>query len=72
MSGVTRTCRCPECGLPFFIKFDSELRLGGVLVRVDCPRCEGYIRTHVPDQYQVVAAERRASVHKAPEKGLPV
>jgi hypothetical protein len=72
MSGVTRTCRCPGCGLPFLIKFDSEQRLGGVLVRVGCPRCEGYIRTHVPDQYQVVAAEGRAAAHEAPEKGLSV
>jgi len=86
MNRVTRTCRCPECGLPFFIRFDSDQRLGGVLERVACPRsiggagaprdgesarCPGFIRTHVPDTYEVAAAERwpPASAPASP-KGL--
>lgn len=61
MSEVTRTCRCPECSLPFFIKFEAEQPLGGTLVRVGCPRCAGFIRTHVPTAFHVVAAETRPS-----------
>ena len=48
MSEVTRTCRCPECSLPFFIKFESQQPLSGTLVRVGCPRCEGFIRRTFP------------------------
>jgi hypothetical protein len=61
MTEVTRVCQCPECSVPFFIKFDPQQRLGETLVRVGCPRCQGFIRTHVPADFHVVATEGRPS-----------
>jgi hypothetical protein len=71
MSRVQRHHTCPVCGLRFLVVFDGSDHLGEVAVRIDCPRapgggerqigdpaagCQGYLVTHVPTQYRVLAS----------------